>query len=223
VWCLNLDIIGQLSSLRRIFFVSILGIKKNINKSEISLIKALTTKSLFIDGGANIGKISKLVIQQSENPDLEIMAFEPDPMAFAQLALIQGEKFQAYEKALFVENGIATLFRHKEFTSNFSTTSSTLNHTKSNIGKDNSIQVNVIDIVDVVRHRELNSIVMKLDVEGSEYEILSRLLKTRQMDKFSMIFCEFHPHKIRFGVTKHLLLFTRLKLSRNLWKIKNWA
>ena len=123
---------------------------------------------------------------------------------------------------MFTRNGFATLFRHKEFLSNLATTSSTLNVTKSNVVKDHSIQVNVVDIIYVVRNRGLNSIIMKLDVEGSEYEILNRLLKTKQMDKFSKIWCEFHPHKIRFGLTKHILLFSRLKLSGNLWKVKNW-
>jgi len=150
------------------------------------------------------------------------MAFETDPIAFAELSLIKEKRFQAYEKALSTRSGSATLFRHQDFTINFATTSSTLNNTKSNIGTDNSTQVNVVDIIDVVRHRKLNSIVMKLDVEGSEYEILNRLLKTKQMDKFSKIWCEFHPHKIRFGLTKHILLFSRLKLSGNLWKVKNW-
>ena len=212
----------KFASLRRVFAIQILGIKKNVSESKMSLIEALTTTSLFIDGGANIGKISKLAIQESKNPNLEIMAFEPDPVAFAELSLIRGEKFQAYEKALFTRNGFATLFRHKEFLSNLATTSSTLNVTKSNVVKDHSIQVNVVDIIDVVRNRGLNSIIMKLDVEGSEYEILNRLLKTKQMDKFSKIWCEFHPHKIRFGLTKHILLFSRLKLSGNLWKVKNW-
>jgi FkbM family methyltransferase len=214
--------VRKLASLRRVFAIQILGIKKNVSESKMSLIEALTTTSLFIDGGANIGKISKLAIQESKNPNLEIMAFEPDPVAFAELSLIRGEKFQAYEKALFTRNGFATLFRHKEFLSNLATTSSTLNVTKSNVVKDHSIQVNVVDIIDVVRNRGLNSIIMKLDVEGSEYEILNRLLKTKQMDKFSKIWCEFHPHKIRFGLTKHILLFSRLKLSGNLWKVKNW-
>ena len=212
----------KFASLRRVFAIQILGIKKNVSESKMSLIEALTTTSLFIDGGANIGKISKLAIQESKNPNLEIMAFEPDPVAFAELSLIRGEKFQAYEKALFTRNGFATLFRHKEFLSNLATTSSTLNVTKSNVVKDHSIQVNVVDIIDVVRNRGLNSIIMKLDVEGSEYEILNRLLKTKQMDKFSKIWCEFHPHKIRFGLTKHILLFGRLKLSGNLCKIENW-
>jgi hypothetical protein len=93
--------VRKLASLRRVFAIQILGIKKNVSESKMSLIEALTTTSLFIDGGANIGKISKLAIQESKNPNLEIMAFEPDPVAFAELSLIRGEKFQAYEKALF--------------------------------------------------------------------------------------------------------------------------
>jgi len=219
---LNLKIIRKLSNLRRIFATYILQIKKNVSESEASLIEALATTSLFIDGGANIGKISKLAIQEAKNANLEIMAFEPDPVAFAELRLIRGKKFQAHEKALFTRNGFATLFRHREFISNLATTSSTLNATKSNVVSDNSIQVNVVDIVDVVRLRESNSIIMKLDVEGSEYEILNRLLKTKQIDKFSKIWCEFHPHKIRFGLTKHIFLFSRLKLSGNLCKLENW-
>jgi hypothetical protein len=85
--------VRKLASLRRVFAIQILGIKKNVSESKMSLIEALTTTSLFIDGGANIGKISKLAIQESKNPNLEIMAFEPDPVAFAELSLIRGEKF----------------------------------------------------------------------------------------------------------------------------------
>ena len=96
---MNLKIIRKLSNLRRIFAIYILQIKKNVSESEASLIEALATTSLFIDGGANIGKISKLAIQEAKNANLEIMAFEPDPVAFAELRLIRGKKFQAHEKA----------------------------------------------------------------------------------------------------------------------------
>ena len=55
-------------------------------------------------------------------------------------------------------------------------------------------------------------LVMKMDVEGSKYELLKHLARTNALKRFDSIFCEFHARKINWGHFKHTMVFTELYL-----------
>jgi len=190
--------------------------------SEIKMLKYVESKLTFIDAGANIGLVSKLVLARITNPNLRIIAYEPDIIAFNKLVLIEDYRFSARNSALLDYDGLAKLYRHFNFQSNLSTTSSTLNATKTNVNSENTCMVETLDIAKVSLNHGDNELVMKLDVEGSEYKVLNRLIRTGQIKKYAAIFCEFHPHKIRFGIIKHILLVFWLRLTRNSSRIQNW-
>ena len=61
-----------------------------------------------------------------------------------------------------------------------------------------------------------------MDIEGSEYEIINHLLNNKVFKNINMIFCEFHPGKIKNGYIKHLILNIRLFCLGQSRKIINW-
>lgn len=210
------------NSIRRRIAFSILRVGATESEAVRKLINDVSQANIFIDGGANIGKVSKLVLREISCQNLLVLAFEPDPLAFEELKFISDSRFQAHNRALFNAEGTFILYRHIGFKENSSTTSSTLNSTKSNVGTDDSVHVETICLSNFVQRNQPNEIVMKLDIEGSEYEVINNLLTTKEIDKFARIYCEFHPHKIRFGIMKHILLLAKLMLSGNLSRIRYW-
>ena len=53
-------------------------------------------------------------------------------------------------------------------------------------------------------------IVLKLDVEGAEYEILEKMLADHALSDVDQLFCEFHYDKIGMSIEKHRDIVTRV-------------
>jgi FkbM family methyltransferase len=186
------------------------------------LIREIQIANCFIDIGANEGEVTKFALKENARSNFRVIAFEPDPIAFSRLSLIADRRLQLVEAAVWTQNGIKRLFRHRDFQKNYSTTSSTLISSKSNVTAEHCVLVRTLDIVDLVRDAGDNSLVIKIDAEGAEYAILFRLIRKRLIKKAKIIFCEFHPLKIRFGILMHSLLHLLFMLSRNKSRISNW-
>jgi FkbM family methyltransferase len=185
-------------------------------------VDAIKGANLFIDGGANIGTISQLALSINSSSNFRVHAFEPDPTAYSFLANIVDDRLDASPKALWVKNEQKVLFRHVEFERNSSTTSSSLNSTKSNISTRHSQIVDAVDVAEVLNNDLGTKIVLKLDVEGVEYELIHHLLNKDSLKNIQYIFCEFHPLKIRFGIVKHIILICRLLVTGNREKFIKW-
>lgn len=190
---------------------------KNNNKTIKKFFNQITYCDVIVELGANVGSITKQLINYKK----PIYAFEPEPEAFKKLSLIKSKNLKIYNKAAWIENGESVLFRHNDWEKSKSHTSSTLNRTKSNVDSRNTILCETIDIADFIKSLNGN-VLMKIDVEGSEYEIINHLLDKKVFKKINMIFCEFHPNKIKKGFFKHLILKFRLFISGKLFIVKNW-
>jgi len=191
----------------------------SINNDKIlkKFLNQIINCDVIVELGANIGSITKQLVKH-EKP---IHAFEPEPVAFKKLSLIKSKNLKIYNKAAWIENGESVLFRHNDWEKSKSHTSSTLNRTKSNVDSRNTILCETIDIADFIKSLNGN-VLIKMDVEGSEYEIINHLLDKKVFKKINMIFCEFHPNKIKNGYVKHLILKIRLFCSGQSKKITNW-
>ena len=106
--------------------------------------------------------------------------------------------------------------------------SSSLKNTKDNISEKNSVKVNVVSITEILSKFKTIDLI-KIDVEGSEYEIVPFLISERH--KIKTVLCEFHgnPTKLNYknpGIIKnskftqnYLDLINQLK-ENNLYN--NW-
>ncbi len=186
------------------------------------LCRDVVASDLFIDAGANIGSISKFILDSTKSSSFPIIAFEPDPEAFIALSKISDERLTKVNKAVWTSEGFTCLYRHKDWEINQSHTSSTLVESKSNIDDKNSVLVSTIDFADWLASSAASKVTIKMDIEGAEYKVLKHLIRRQALKKVHRIYCEFHPNSIRFGYTSHLLLGARILLSGNRKKIRAW-
>lgn len=182
----------------------------------------VVVSDLFIDAGANIGSISKFILDSTRASTVPIIALEPDPEAFLVLSEISDQRLTIVNKAAWISEGVTSLYRHKDWEINQSHTSSTLVESKSNIDNKNSVLVSTIDFADMLKNSTASRITIKMDIEGAEYKVLKHLIKRQTLNKVHRLYCEFHPNSIRFGYSLHLLIGAWIFLSGNHKKIRVW-
>lgn len=171
----------------------------------------------IIELGANIGLVTKQLLKHNK----VIHAFEPEPEAFKELAKIEAKNLIKINKAAWIKKEKIKLHRHKDWLISKSTTSSSLNRSKSNVDDKNSVFCDTLDIADYINKLD-KKVIIKMDVEGIEYELLHHLLNKKAFKNIVAVFCEFHPKKIKYGYLKHFILNVRLLFTNHYFQVKNW-
>ena len=130
-----------------------------------------------------------------------VYAFEPDPLAFEHLA----EKFSGVENihlinaAVAAKSGKLPLYRTPAFHDNPISNSqrSSLIPEKRNISVEKPVMVDVVNLIDFCSKLSTPVKIMKMDIEGSEVEILELLMQNEVLlNQFESIFVETHERKI---------------------------
>ena len=188
---------------------------------KIKAMKSLLTSShnadFIFDIGANVGKITNQLISTGVN----VYAFEPDPEAFKKLILIKASNLTSFNSAVWINQKKQILFRHKDWERSHSHTSSSLISSKINVDSRNTVKVDATDITNMVSSLKGNG-VMKMDVEGAEYDLLNYWSDNKVLSRFDVIYCEFHAKKISFGRIKHLLLYLKLVVRGQNKIVRDW-
>ena len=182
-----------------------------------SLLIAASKAEFIFDLGANVGLVTKKLLEEGNF----VYAFEPDPEAFKELEKVNSPRLLVRNVAVWTNEGKTKLYRHRDWKLSKSHTSSSLISDKSNVNDENSVIVNTIDISDLVIGLKGTKL-MKMDVEGAEYEILNYWSRNRLINQFSTIYCEFHGRKIKYGRVKHFFLFVRLTVRKQNHIVKEW-
>ncbi|HVX51511.1 MAG TPA: FkbM family methyltransferase [Chitinophagaceae bacterium] len=148
------------------------ALKSSVYKDEaaglISLASFITPGTSFIDAGANVGLFS-CVFQKFQHVynDFKIYAFEANPDTFKRLLKTTEDKnIEVFNVALsdtdkeleFVEGVVSHVFAEKTHSNSY--------HLKNQ--KTVKIQAKRLDSFDIAG----NTIILKIDVEGYEYEVL---------------------------------------------------
>jgi FkbM family methyltransferase len=157
----------------------------------INLVRQMPRGSVAIDGGANVGNVTAAFVRRG----MEVHAFEPDPLARAVFTRrFRGNAaVHLYPAALGAQSGRTTLYRSQAFASRpikSTVASSLIRHGEHS--EDNSVTVEVIDLIAFIRQINRKVDILKLDVEGSEVEILERLFDEDLDRNIGAIFVETH-------------------------------
>lgn len=161
-------------------------------------------KNLFIDCGAHLGEAYEHFSQVYPPAEYDYVLFEPNPNCFAKLQ----ERYGSQGHMTLRNNAVYT---HDNETSFFSDAS----RYTENVSEDDGFSVGCsiiqehnnkhyepaaverVQCVDAVRllsdvSDKYRDIVLKLDVEGSEYDILERLIAAGSMPRIKKLIVEFH-------------------------------
>lgn len=176
----------------------------------------------MLDCGANIGEISEEFLKTGA----EVIAFEPDPVAFDLLKkrLAGRERIQLLNKAVWVENTQLSFFLHKDRTEKERelTVSSSIVENKVNISTEHSIEVEAIDLIQFVEDLGRRVNLIKIDIEGAETEILYKMIERKTYEKFDLAVVETHETKIP-GQAEDIEKIKALFVERGIENIKlNW-
>jgi len=148
---------------------------------ESVLSELITKETTFIDAGANVGYFTVLSSKSAK----EVYAFEPAPAVFERLsrnvALNGLGNVRALQLALSKERGRLRLFESKISPGHDSTV--------KRFEHDRSILVDAVSLDEVV-DPSVRDVVMKVDVEGSEMDVLLGALGLIRSGRVSAIVLE---------------------------------
>ena len=162
-----------------------------INKKFIELIKPLDQKSIVLDIGANIGNISNFILEKKGS---KVFAFEPNKLCYEILArrFVDDSRVKTFNLAVSNYSGLSKLYLHqksKGITDFNYIESSSLKNEKDNVSETNSIEVNVEHISKILSKFSYIDLI-KIDAEGSEYEIIPFLIDNK--NKIKNVLCELY-------------------------------
>ena len=149
----------------------------------------INNNSIILDIGANNGDVTD-VITKKYNPN--IYCYEPNIICYNHMLkrFKKNSKIKIFNVAVSNFTGEAFLYFHEKAKniSEFNQRSS-LKREKDGLDVNKKIKVDCINIKEILdQHNEIDLI--KIDVEGSEYEIMPEIIKNR--DKIKMVLCETH-------------------------------
>ena len=150
---------------------------------------------IAIDCGANVGNVSNYLCKSGAT----VYAFEPNPHAFKVLAkrLSKYPNAHCYRQAVLDRKTTTKLYFHNNSDTNelLWSTGSSLLHEKANVRKDKFVEVEAIDLSEFIVNLQANVKLLKLDVEGVEHSILTKLINHGLHKRIEHIFVETHEEQ----------------------------
>jgi FkbM family methyltransferase len=150
----------------------------------------------FLDCGSRIGEsIEKFFGMYDNAKDFSIFMFEPNPVCYDLLC--SNPRFTKHEKMPFAvsnRNGKAKLWGCVKTNTSVG---ATLEHSKADwdkIESDDFVEVELMDLSTfIINNFSFNDyIILKLNIEGAEYDVLEGLLRSGAADKISQYYVDFH-------------------------------
>ena len=152
-------------------------------------LKHISNNSIILDIGANVGDVSDVLIKTY---DPKIYCYEPNISCYKHMVnrFKNNPKIKIFNFAVSNFTGKTFLYFHKKAKNiNEFSQRSSLKKEKDGLDINKKIEVNCVDIKNILdQHKKIDLI--KIDIEGSEYEIMPEIIKNK--DKIKMVLCETH-------------------------------
>lgn len=177
-------------------------------------------RKIFLDLGANDGCSVDLFLKSfADSKDYEIHSFECNPSMLTAYKSKHPD-FKIYDYA------VSTFYGETSFYVGDTTLSSTLRDDKTTgMRNPTKIKVKCIDISDFIikNFNKDDYIFLKMDIEGSEYDILPQMINLGLFDGYiDVLYGEWHWEKLKnFNKQIHENLIQQLKQKG--FKMKLWC
>lgn len=154
-------------------------------------------KFLFIDCGSNLGQGFTHFKKYFTMDRFDYVLIEPNPNCTKILKKKYGNDVEIIEKGVWVSESKLDLFGLKETGDKFSPGSSLIsNHNSSfyEVQSDSSLKVDTISLTGLLKEKKkkYDVIIVKMDIESSEYTVLPEIIKDDSISLIDHIFIEFH-------------------------------
>jgi len=152
-------------------------------------------KKIILDCGSHLGESIRKFKHELEKTDYEFYMFEPNTFLFEQINNnSEFENCKKFNNAVSNKNEIVKFWG---CTKNKNSVGSTLEKSKANwdgIVEDDYIKIQSIDLSKFIQDNfsKDDYIILKLDIEGAEYDVLDKLFETNVIEYINELYCEFH-------------------------------
>tara|TARA_B100000963_G_scaffold118886_1_gene103563 strand:+ start:243 stop:803 length:561 start_codon:yes stop_codon:yes gene_type:complete len=150
-------------------------------------------KNIFLDCGSNLGQGFEH-FRRVYGDEYEYHLYEPNPNCFKILSEKYGNSSNVFlnESAVYSKECELELY-FKEPYSNGGSIIQDHNSQEYSYKDVDAVLTKCVDLGKIINDFDENTnIVLKLDVESSEYDILESLIKRKIIFKLNKIYCEFH-------------------------------
>jgi len=192
-------------------FDSLISAQQMIDICRETIGRQSKVKKVFLDIGGHLGEsVRRFYRERSDADDFDVYSFEPDPAVFAKLFENIGmfPKVQCVCAALTAGGGERSLIRGRTNEGE----GSTFMPGKLTGDLGGEIHVRCINIdtwmKDVVG--EADYVIVKMNVEGAEYELLPYLANTGKMDIIDELYVQLHSLKFD---TEHRIELDKIELN----------
>jgi FkbM family methyltransferase len=166
-------------------------------------------RRIFIDLGAYDGDTIELAMAIHPETDL-FVAFEPSA---ANLAVLR-ERYEDHPAVRIVAAavGVADAPRVQLYHAPEGMGHSLL-RTKAGVTEDDAEPVAMIDFSRYLREEfgPADRIVLKVDIEGAEYDLLEHMIADGSIDRIATLYCEWHHRRTAVPAARHRALVRRLR------------
>ncbi len=160
-----------------------------------------TPRSIRIDCGANRGIVlNEAAIQL---PHFEHIAYEANPRLIPTLLAVRDRhpdvRITIRHAAVWTQDGeIDFYLTDEDADPNHEGSTLALGKSTGGVRYDAPVRVPCVDLDRVLREETSpgDTIILKMDIEGAEYDVLERLLDTGSINRLSALLVETHAHKI---------------------------
>ncbi len=164
---------------------------------------------LCIDLGANLGEITTRLAATGA----DVVSFEPDPGAYETLkaATENLPNVTLIAKAAGHKQDKLMLWRSARWSPDDpagNTQSSSIVHRDKGGDAKNAVEVEVVDLIAFLEELDRDVRILKMDIEGAEWDILNRLIDHPVLSRIDCIFVETHE---RENPAKYVPMFDALQ------------
>ncbi|MAJ22874.1 MAG: hypothetical protein CBC24_03395 [Candidatus Pelagibacter sp. TMED64] len=177
--------------------------------------KSKNTKGLFIDCGSNIGQGFNMFKKFFPLKYFDYVLIEPNPNCLNYLKEIKKEleqkeenKIDIINKAASSKDGTTKFFGLSEDKRGILSDGGSILKEHNSLSYDaienKAIEVETFSLSDFIKRKSLlyDTIILKLDIEGAEYEVLENLLFNKMHLKLNIIYNEFHSEYMDYDNKK---------------------
>jgi len=169
-------------------------------------------RKVFIDCGAWEGLSAKFFKENHPySKDFEIFSFECNPEALSKLTDI--DDINIIDKAVWITDDTIDFYLS---TKNAKEGSTLFKEKKTGaIDKEHPIRVKCINFSKWItdNFNKDDFIIVKMNVEGAEYQIIRTMLKEGSLDYINKLYIQWHWKKIKYPEKKHKSLLSKIKNS----------
>jgi FkbM family methyltransferase len=148
---------------------------------------------VVVDCGANVGNVSAALLSMGAR----VYAFEPNPHVFRiieQRFKSSGQRIQCIPKGVWSSCRTSRLF-HSPLCADDPArwgVSSSVVEDKPNVSAESYSQIELVDINDFIVSLNCRVKLLKLDIEGGEFEVIEHLIEQGGIDRIDFLVAETH-------------------------------